>query len=348
MRVNQQKIANALEISRTTVSRCFTNHPGINPDTRAAVFAMATKLGYTYLEPRGTNKSKSSSFRTMAVLICSDLDQDITKDNQSPGMQLLPGISEYALLNHIKLDIKIVNPRETNFKASHYEQLLKERKTQWDGVLLIYPFPSTIIGGLMRKFPCVSLVEQYGASDLDCIDVDHHRGVSHLMQKLIDQGHRRIGFFSWRYSVEALWVYRRYSAYIEKLARADLPYRQEDILNVYATDTYGLEEGYQKALQQTRDGVTAWICPADHIAYDFIEVFQKHGLESGKDYAITGFDGIPQMGTSQKLTTVQIPYRQIGYQAARRLDDLLSNRYSTTQHVYLNGTVIAGETDTKL
>ncbi|MGE9294975.1 MAG: helix-turn-helix domain-containing protein, partial [Puniceicoccales bacterium] len=32
--VNQQVIADALNLSRATVSRCFTNHPGINPETR--------------------------------------------------------------------------------------------------------------------------------------------------------------------------------------------------------------------------------------------------------------------------------------------------------------------------
>lgn len=342
MRVNQQRLANELGISRTTVSRCFTNHPGINPDTRAAVFALATKLGYTYLEPRNEKRKNSRGTKTMVVLICSDLKQNILEDRQSPGMQLLPGISEYALLNQFKLDIKIVDPQVKSFESAQYRELMREQKTSWDGVLLIYPFPSPVIKGLMRKFPCVSLVEQFGTPDLDCIDVDHHRGISHLMQNLIDQGHHRMGFFSRRYSVEALWVYRRYSAYVEKLARSGLKYRQEDILNLFPTDTYSLEESYERAIRQTKDGVTAWICPADHIAYDFIKIFKKHGLEPGRDYSITGFDGIPWDAEGRQLSTVEIPYRQIGFQAARRLAELLDKRYSTNQHISLNGDLIKG------
>lgn len=344
MKLNQQRIADELGISRTTVSRCFTNHPGINPDTRAAVFALASKLGYTYLKPRNDDKAKSASSKTMAVLICSDLQQNILEDAQSPGMQLLPGISEYALINQIKLDIKILNPIEIKSDVGAYQALLREKRRSWDGVLLIYPFPSQFIEDLMTKFPCVSLVEQFGAPNLDCIDVDHHRGISHLMQMMIDRGHRRIGFFSRRYSVEALWVYRRYSAYVEKLARSGLPYRSEDILNLFSTDDYSLEESYQRAIQQIHDGVTAWVCPADHIAYDFIRVLRQRGLVEGKDYSITGFDGISREGDRSSLTTVQIPYREIGYQAARRLSDLLENRYNTTQHVYLNGEVLEGRT----
>ena len=51
-KINQQKIADNLSISRTTVSRCFTNHNGVNPSTRAQVFAEANRLGYDYFEQR--------------------------------------------------------------------------------------------------------------------------------------------------------------------------------------------------------------------------------------------------------------------------------------------------------
>ena len=44
--VKQQEIARKLKLSKATVSRCFTNHPGINPQTRALVFETATELGY--------------------------------------------------------------------------------------------------------------------------------------------------------------------------------------------------------------------------------------------------------------------------------------------------------------
>ena len=37
---------------RTTVSRSFSNHPAINPETRARVLALAEELGYRYSVPR--------------------------------------------------------------------------------------------------------------------------------------------------------------------------------------------------------------------------------------------------------------------------------------------------------
>ena len=139
MNVNQQKIADELGISRTTVSRCFTNHSGINPQTRASVFAIATRLGYSYIKPRGKDKNLSS--KTIAILVCSDPKHDITNDNQSPGMQLLPGVSEYALINQIRLDMKIINPAKTKFDPTYFDDLQKGKNLDWDANL---PFRETL------------------------------------------------------------------------------------------------------------------------------------------------------------------------------------------------------------
>ena len=53
--IKQQEIAKKLQLSRATVSRCFTNHPGINPETRARVFETAAELGYRHLTSRSNN-----------------------------------------------------------------------------------------------------------------------------------------------------------------------------------------------------------------------------------------------------------------------------------------------------
>lgn len=44
--VTQHSIATTLGVSRATVSRCFTNHPGMSPETQAKVFDLASRVGY--------------------------------------------------------------------------------------------------------------------------------------------------------------------------------------------------------------------------------------------------------------------------------------------------------------
>ena len=344
--INQQEIADLLKISRTTVSRCFTNHAGINPETRANVFAVAAKLGYHYLESR-TQSPKAPAKKvknTIAVLICSDVEEYMRPDYQSPGVELLPGISEFTLLKNLQLEIQFVPPTEKDTQQPTYRRLLRERSRAWAGIILLYPFPQKVIEQLTAKFICVSLVEQFGIQSIDCVDVDHYKGISSLIDLLTAQGHRRIGFFSRHYVVEASWAFRRYSAYVEKMTRIDLPFRTEDVISVRPGEDETIEQAEEHAYRMTKDGVTAWICAADHHAYDLIASLQRRGLSVPKDVSVTGFDGIQKPQNAPELSTVQVPYRQIGFMGAKRLHDLMSKRFDATQHILLEGGIRTGAT----
>jgi hypothetical protein len=73
-KINQQLIADQLRLSRATVSRCFTNHPGINPTTRAKVFALASRLGYSHQEKREPAGGRRAARRlAFGVLVCVEL-----------------------------------------------------------------------------------------------------------------------------------------------------------------------------------------------------------------------------------------------------------------------------------
>ena len=71
------------------------NHSGVNPLTRAQVFAEAKRLGYDYFEQR-TEKDKSKNDRRYHLQIAKNLSED---HELSPGFTLMPGISEFALID---------------------------------------------------------------------------------------------------------------------------------------------------------------------------------------------------------------------------------------------------------
>ena len=344
--INQQEIADRLQISRTTVSRCFTNHSGINPETRAAVFSLAAQMGYHYLESRtGRPSERSRSVKnTIAVLICSDVEEYNRADYQSPGVELLPGISEFALLRKMQLDVQFVPPEEKDLNGPTYRRLLQQRGRSWAGIILLYPFPPEVIAQLSTRFVCVSLVEQFETPSLDCVDVDHYKGISQLIDRLVELGHRRIGFFSRHYLVEACWAFRRYSAYVEKMTRVNLPFRLEDIISVRPGEDETIAQAEEHACRLTDDGVTAWVCAADHQAYDLIAALQKRGYAVPREVSVSGFDGIQKPHGGPLLTTIQIPYRQIGLIGAKRLHDLMEKRFDVPQHILLEGRLRPGGT----
>jgi len=344
--VNQQEIAEALNLSRATVSRCFTNHPGINPETRAKVFELASRLGYNHMVTRVSNaKSKAKTVRpTFGVLICTEEEEYNRMDYESPGKLLLKGISEYGQLAKVDLSVHFVDPAATSLEDPAYADLFRSVGRYWSGLLLLYPFPSKVVDELLVKFPCVSLVEQRGSGQLDCVDVDHYQGISLLVNRLYELGHRRIGFYSKSYKVEASWSLRRSGAYFEKMTQLGLKIREKDMINAHPKRMVSLEESFDRAAEQVKAGVTAFVCAADHQAYDLVRELRKRGLKVPQDVSVTGFDGIEPPAKMPALSTIEIPYRDIGYTAAKRLKDLLQKRFGPSQHILLGCQLREGKT----
>ena len=341
--VKQQAIADLLNISRTTVSRCFTNHKGINPRTRAAVFSLAAKLGYQYLQPRSGSK-RGGELRSVGVLVCSEAEEFAHGEYESPGVELLPGVSEFAQLHHWTPEIHFISPQAKSISDASFTNIHNFKRRLWAGLILIYPFAPDVIGELTARFPCVSLVEQYGSASIDCVDVNHYKGVTALMTRLRRMGHTRFGFLSRRYAVEAAWSYRRFSGFVENLARLGLPYIESDVLHLDISSPEATEAGYSHVVSRIKDGVTAWICGADHQAYDLIIALQSRGFKVPRDVSVTGFDGILRPVSAPLLDTIRIPYYEIGYAACRRLHDKVNKRFDAPQEILLEGRLQEGET----
>ncbi len=114
--MNQQTLADRLGISRATISRCFTNHRAINPATRARVFELAAQLG-RYLDQRTTPRRGRKPSPTVGVLISYAGTLPKNEVLESPGPELLDGISQLAQLRGVHLDINYVDSAEMTLES---------------------------------------------------------------------------------------------------------------------------------------------------------------------------------------------------------------------------------------
>jgi LacI family transcriptional regulator len=128
------------------------------------------------------------------------------------------------------------------------------------------------------------------------------------------------------------------------MARLQLPVEPKDIVGIYPRNFGSPDEIIEATAQRTRDGVTAWICAADHQAYDMIQGFKKLGIKVPQDVSVTGFDGIRRSGSDPTLSTIQIPFRAIGMTGAERLASRVHKRFGGKQHVYISGELREGKT----
>jgi len=128
------------------------------------------------------------------------------------------------------------------------------------------------------------------------------------------------------------------------MARLKLKVRSQDVIGMFPQCSKSVSEGIASAVERTRHGVTAWVCAADHQAYDLIRGLRIKGLKVPKDVSVTGFDGIERKRSRPALTTVEIPFREIGMTGAERLSARMQKRFHGKQHVYISGKLRTGTT----
>lgn len=339
-KINQQLIADRLNLSRTTVSRCFTHNPRINPETRAKVFECAAQLGYKYHAPRGTEAINDKDTDRIVVLLGAPSPQE--GENRT-AEALLKGISQQVAADGLSMEVHYVDPATFHPKPRSRRILDGISTKDWRGLIMIYPFDETAVDNLMRKFPMISLLENYDNEEVDCIDTDHVRGISQLIDHLIGLGHQKIGYLSWKYRVPAHWVERRFGAYVESLYRHDLDLDPSLVLNVKRHQHIHESKLPDMVIEHLKRGVHAWVCAADHQAIELIKGLQERGIRVPEDISITGYDGIPVPDGIPSLTSVQMAFTEIGQSSIVSLQRRMLQPNTGRRNVHVSGKLVIGK-----
>jgi len=315
--VNQHLLAKKLKLSHTTVSRSLSNHPAISRETRARVQSLAAELGYRSAPTRAVRRSKEAKPITIGVVIGAPL----VSADRATFPTLLRGIQHRAAIEHASVDVVSLDPAEFTAEAAERQVFRLIRQGHWRGALLIYPFPSSLVKALSQKISVVSVLTEYQDVCIDTVDTDHQT-VRWLVERLAGAGHRKIGFASWHYPVGGLWAARRFGAFAEAMYERGLSLDPRWILNV---------GGHQKPLATHqalaasvktlvhRDRVTAWVCAADHQAYQLISDLRAHGVDVPRDCSVTGFDGNEPPPGLPPLMTLRVPNEHLGEAAVAQL-----------------------------
>lgn len=315
--VNQHLLAKKLKLSHTTVSRSLSNHPAISQETRSRVQSLAKELGYRTAPTRAVRRSREAKPIAIGVLIGAPL----VSADRATFPALLRGIQHRAAIEHASVEVVSIDPAEFTAEAAERHVFRLIRRSQWRGALLIYPFPTPLVQALRQKISTVSVLTEYPDVGIDVVDTDHHT-VRWLVERLVKAGHRRIGFASWHYPVGGLWAARRFGSFAEALFDHGLSLDPSWVFNVGAHQKplpthEALASGVKAALR--RDRVTAWVCAADHQAYQLISDLRALGVQVPRDCSVTGFDGNEPPPGLPALMTLRVPNEHIGESAVAQL-----------------------------
>lgn len=343
--VNQQLLAKKLKLSRTTVSRSLANHPAISADTRKRVLEMASELGYGKSPTRTIRRSKQAKRLTIGVLIGAPL----VASDRSTFPQILQGIRKRAEVEHAAVDVLPMDSAALAAESGEREIFGHIRKSDWRGVVLIYPFAPATVAMLAKKLSTISVLTEYNEVPVDVVDTDHD-GVRLHVARLAALGHKRIGFVSWHYPVGGQWASRRFGAYTEGVLQAGLELNPKWVLNIQrGGKTFESPAAIADEVTRrvTKDKVTAWVCAADHQAYQLMSDLKERGLKVPEDCSLTGFDGNDVPPGLAPLATLRAPNEDIGASAVARLISRLLDPSSAHRKILVETEFIDGRTTGK-
>ena len=345
-KINQQYIADQLGLSVTTVSRCFTNHSKINPDTRAKVLNLAAELGYFYTPFRNQKPNPNSEKGTVAVLVGANENRP---DAVDVAGKIFAGITQKAAQQGYRVDLCYVDPSEFMPNMRSRRILPSSNDNNLAGVIAVFPFQEKAIEALQNKFHVVSVLDEYEELFVDSINPDQGRGIAHMVRHMKDLGHKEFGFFSWNYDkVDTPWVETRLGSYFEHLYRFGLTFREERIIRVdedIARNSCGAADA---VIEHMKNGMTALVCAADHQAYELIRRLKEKGVDVPGEISITGYDGIPVPPDMEQVTTYNSHFHEIGISGMISLQRRIDHPLASRRHVLVDGENIEGVTTANL
>ena len=308
--VTLRMVAEAAGVSVSTASRVMNDATNVSDDKRAAVKAVAARLGFVL---NGIAKALVDG-RTRTVGL-------IAQHFESPfDALLLRGIEEnltragYALV----VSSGHWNPGE----EKHCVQVLRTR--QVDGIIVLNgSLGDAFLVELAADLPLVLTGRDLKAPGLHCLHPNDYKGALAATRYLLQIGHRRIAHIAGDSSHPD--SHDRERGYRAALAEADVAFDPDLVWQGNYHEVSGTE-GVESLLARGIE-FSAVFAANDQMAAGAALAVQSHGMRVPEDVSIVGFDDLPATRhASPPRTTVNLSVIELGRRAASAMLDLLSNR----------------------
>jgi len=316
-----EDVARRAGVSTATVSRCL-NDPGLVIEaTRERVLEAVAALGYApnfgarALAARRTN-TIGAIIPTMENAIFARGLQAFQEELGTHGFTTLVASSSY------RPDLEEAQIRTLIARGA-------------DGLLLIgHDRPAQVYDFLDRRGVPYLVAWVYDpARDRPSIGFDNRAAMQSLAARVLALGHRRIGLISAPQAHNDR-ARDRVQGVLAEVAAQGL-----DAGAVQITETpYSIENGGAafRALMTGGEPPTAVLCGNDVLAAGALSTAREMGLRVPQDVSITGFDDIEIARiVDPPLTTVHVPHRAMGTEAARMLVALVAGA-GTAERVRLD------------
>ena len=304
-------MAEALGVTKSTVSRAMNGYPDISDAMQLRVKHLATQLGYQPLSH--AQAIKTGRTRSLGIVL-----QFSDHDGQRPFLaEYLAGVSAGANVHGWTLTVS-ASSDDTELMDT-FRTLIRDRKA--DGFILPRALMDDPRVHLLRDANVPFVLFGRPKDDKECawFDILGEQAMRDAVSHLASLGHRRIGFINggMQYAYAAL----RDQGFAEGMALAGLDIDPE----LMSENALTLDAGALAAatMLDHPHPPTAIVCAVDFAALGVYRAAADRGLQVGRDVSVVSYDGIPEGAYAQPpLSTFSVDTRATG----NRLANLLIRR----------------------
>lgn len=308
--VTMKEIAKKLGVSVSTVSRAMKDSPELHPDTKKRIVEMAKSMNYQYnLLAQSLRISRS---KVLGVIV-PELTSHFFSSNIS-------GIQDTAYKRGYNIMICQSNESFEQEKANIRTLV----SSQVDGLLISLSRETKTYEHLQdiydRGIPFIMFDRVTEEIPVSKITVDDAHGAYLVVKHLLEQGCRKIAYFS---GPEDLYISKkRKEGYLEALAEYGIWEKES---KVYVTDlTQEMNRKVTLEMLESGDLPDAIFAMIDPVAVDVMIVLKEKGIKIPEQIALAGFTNNPTSAVVEpSLTTVSQPGYEMGQLAANHLLDQL-------------------------
>ena len=317
-------VAKRAGVSPKTVSRVLNGDAPVKKQTRDAVDAAMAELGYV---PSNAARMMRSNKSGLVGLITGAISHGIepTEPEGLPDLFIVQGI-QHTMSSSGKT-LMIADTDGVSDQVPHLIRTFLQHRVE--GIIYVADHHKQVtLPKVPDGFPIV-LANCFDPEGHPCVLPDDKQGQKGLVAKLIQSGHRRIGFLTLDRTLVATGL--RYRGYREALAEADIPYADELV-------TMGYEEGQERESQilmqalnrllSLEEPPTVICCGNDEMALRLYGLLRSRGIRVPEDISVAGYDNYRVIAETlfPPLTTVELPYFTMGQIAAQHLLVLTSEQ----------------------
>lgn len=329
-RVTIQDIADALGLSRNTVSKAINNTGVLADATREKILLKAVEMGYKQFSYVNVNVGKSGN-----------TSLSLTSEEKTGGgvISLLTG----QVFNSSHFASPMLDTFQRELSEIGYSFMM-HRVTEED--FREKRLPSSVNLGITSAFLCIEVFDmeyaQYICSlgiptlfvdapyqslseklNSDLLIMDNRTPVISLIRNLVSRGYRKIGFIGNRLHCRSF--YERYIAMHEGLMMEGVPYTTEYCIADNPDEKRYPDKGkyidyVADSLRNMKQLPDVFFCANDFIAVEALEAFSKAGLSVPDDILLCGFDDSPESRVLRPmLTSIHIHSQVMGVSAVHLL-----------------------------